>query len=145
MPGSPQTWVRKSACLVDLGGGQCIGGEEFVTHHTPQRGHYENGPRLGIEYEVSVMRGTLTVAEACQRRNRNRPVHPAEVGRAGVRYARVQDLRDAGFAVIHTCGRQGEDNPHVSVVWPDANPLDEQERPWPAPVQAAFAACFTER
>jgi hypothetical protein len=82
------------------------------------------------------------VAEACTRRNRNRVVHPADVMRAGIRHARVRDLRKAGFAVIHTCGRKGEDNPHVSVIWPNANPLDEQERYWPAHVQAAFAACL---
>jgi hypothetical protein len=35
---------------------------------------------------------------------------------AGVRYATAGDLREKGFAVIHTCGRKGEAYGHVSVV-----------------------------
>jgi hypothetical protein len=91
------------------------------------------------------MRGALTRAEACKRRNRNTPAAPADVVRAGVRYTTAGALRGAGFAVIHTCGRKGHDDPHVSVIWPSSNPLDEQERDWPVPVQEAFAACFTEQ
>jgi hypothetical protein len=91
------------------------------------------------------MRGALTTAEASARRNRNRQAAPQDIARAGVRYARAGDLRKAGFAVIHTCGRQGESNGHISVVWPSENPLDQQKRGWPAEVQAGFAACFTEQ
>jgi hypothetical protein len=67
-----------------------------------------------------------------------------DVAAAGVRYGTAGDLRSAGLAVIHTSGRKGESNGHVSVVWPDANPLDEQDPAWPTQVQEAFAACFTE-
>jgi len=73
------------------------------------------------------------------------PAHPADVELAGVRYAMAGDLREKGFAVIHTCGRKGEANGHVSVVWPDTSPLDEADPAWPAPVQEAFASCFTEQ
>jgi hypothetical protein len=140
------TWVRKNACPVDLGGGQCIGDAEILTHHTPERGQYINAPRPEIpEDEVSVMRGALTKADACKQRNRDKPVPPADVARAGIRYATAGGLRERGFAVIHTCCRQGEAYGHVSVIWPDADPLDHQEPGWPAPVQAAFAACFTEQ
>lgn len=97
------------------------------------------------ETEVSVMRGKLTRAEACMQRNGGLPAPPADVERAGVRYAKVGDLREKGFAVIHTCCKKGEGYGHVSVIWPDANPLDEQDRNWSAPVQEAFASCFTEQ
>lgn len=91
------------------------------------------------------MRGALSKAEACQRRNINQPAHSFDVGRAGIRYATAGELRQAGFAVIHTCMRKGEGYGHVSIIWPDADPLDEQERDWPPKVQDAFAACFTEQ
>lgn len=97
-----------------------------------------------MEVELSVMRGRLGKAEACARRNGGRAAAPEDVAAAGVRYGTAGDLRSAGLAVIHTSGRKGEANGHVSVVWPDANPLDEQDPAWPAQVQEAFAACFTE-
>jgi len=62
------------------------------------------------------MRGKLTRTQACQQRNRGVPAHPADVDLAGVRYATAGDLREKGFAVIHTCGRKGEAYGHVSVV-----------------------------
>lgn len=97
------------------------------------------------ETEVSVMRGALTTAQASVQRNGGKPVHPADIGRAGIRYATASALRQRGFAVVHTCGPAGEGYGHVSVVWPDANPLDVQDRDWPVDVQEAFASCFTEQ
>jgi hypothetical protein len=67
------------------------------------------------------------------------------VEQAGVRHARTGDLREKGFAVIHTCGRKGEAYGHVSVVWPDTDPLDQPDPAWPEPVQEVFASCFTEQ
>jgi hypothetical protein len=126
------TWVRKNACPTDLSGGRCIDDGEILTHHTPQSGQYNNAPRPEVlEVELSAMRGKLTKTEACMRRNRGDPVAPQDVARAGVHYATAGDLRRAGFAVVHTPGRKGEGNGHVSIVWPDANPLDEQESAWP--------------
>ena len=85
-----------------------------------------------------------TAYSACMRRNGGRPAHPTDVERAGVRYSTAGALRGAGFAVIHTCGRKGESNGHVSLVWPASSPFDEPDPAWPAHVQKAFAACFTE-
>lgn len=142
---SHMTWVRKYACTTDLNGGQCIADDEVLTHHTSEKGSYNNAPRPEVmEVELSMMRGKLTRAEACLRRNGGRPAHPADVERAGVRYTTAGELRDAGFAVIHTCGRRGESNGHVSLVWPPSSPLDEPDPAWPPHVQKAFAACFTE-
>jgi hypothetical protein len=91
------------------------------------------------------MRGRLTKAKACAQRNRGVPAHPADVEKAGIRYAMGGELRERGFAVIHTCGRKGEAYGHVSVVWPDTDPLDQPDPAWPGPVQEAFASCFTEQ
>jgi hypothetical protein len=144
MSESPPTWVRKNACQKDLSGGPCIADGELLTHHTSQRGRYNDAPRPEVmEVELSMMRGGLTVAEACMRRNGGRPAHPSDVERAGVRYTTAGELRSAGFAVIHTCGRKGEGYGHVSIVWPAANPLDEPDPAWPPDVRKAFAACFT--
>ena len=105
---SHMTWVRKYACTTDLNGGQCIADDEVLTHHTSEKGSYNNAPRPEVmEVELSMMRGKLTKAEACLRRNGGRPAHPADVERVGVRYTTAGELRDAGFAVIHTCGRRG--------------------------------------
>lgn len=142
----PSNWVRKAACPTDLTGGRCIGDGEVLTHHTAVRGRYNNAPRPGFEEdEVSVWRGAISKSEACRRRNRNQPVAPQDVARAGIRRATAGDLRAAGFAVVHTCGtKKGEANGHASVIWPAADPLDLREADWPAEVQASFAACFTE-
>jgi len=145
MSESPPAWVRKYACSTDLSGGQCIADGEVLTHHTSQRGQYNDAPRPEVmEVELSVMRGRLTRVEACMRRNGGRPAHPSDVKRAGVRYTTAGQLRSVGFAVIHTCGRKGEGNGHVSVVWPAANPLDQPDPAWPPHARKAFAACFTE-
>lgn len=144
MPQSSPTWVRKYACPTDRNGGQCIGDDEILTHHAPRRGQYANAPRLGVEVEVSLMRGNVDKPEACARRNRGLPAHPADIAMASVRYTTAGQLRAAGFAIVHTCGRKGEEYGHVSAVWPDTNPLDEPDPQWPAEVQAEFAACFTE-
>lgn len=138
--------MRKAACPTDLAGGQCISNDEVVTHHTKMKGRYDNAPRPDFEEdEVSVSRGAITKTEACMRRNAGNPVPPQDVAQAGIRRARVGDLRAAGFAVIHTCGpKKGEPNGHVSVIWPAATPLDQRDIDWPPKVQAAFAACFTE-
>jgi hypothetical protein len=110
------------------------------------RGQYNNGPRPGFEEdEVSVWRGAISKAEACMLRNGNNPVAPQDVARAGIRRATAGRLREGGFAVIHTCGtKKNESNGHVSVIWPDTQPLDQREDVWPPEVQTAFAACFTE-
>src|ERR1700683_2178350 len=110
-----QSWVRSHACPTDLAGGRCIRDAETLTHHTPECGQYVNGPRSKPdEDEVSVMRGALTKAQACSQRIGGGLAAPTDVAKAGIRYGRVGELRAAGFAVIHTCGRKGESYGHVS-------------------------------
>lgn len=145
MPDSPPSWVRKNACRTDLKGDRCIADEEILTHHTSQKGRYNDAPRPEVmEVELSMMRSQLTVAEACMRRNGGRPAHPSDVERASVRYTTAGKLRSVGFAVIHTCGRKGVSYGHVSAAWPAADPLDKPDPVWPPHVRETFAACFTE-
>ena len=144
---SRDAWVRKSACPTDLAGSQCIRDDEILTHLTNRSGEFDNGPRHlpGFdEDEVSMRRGAILKVEACRLRNGRQLTHPADVARATIRRTTAGDIRRQGFAVIHTCGRAGEANGHVSVIWPDADPLAVRECDWPALVQDAFAACFTE-
>lgn len=143
----PPNWVRSAACPTDLAGGQCIGDDEILTHHAQVKGKYNDGPRPEVkgEDEVSVQRGAISLAEACYRRNRRRPVAPQDIARAGIRRARAETLRRAGFAVIHTPGpKRDESNGHVSVIWPPDDPLNQRAAVWPPEVQEAFRACFTE-
>ena len=147
MQNASANWVRQNACQTDLAGSQCIGATEAVTHHTATKGIYCNAPRpeVAAETDVSVIRGDVSTEEAMRQRNRKRTPAPEDVARGAVRRTTAGELRAAGFAVIHTPGKKrGHENPHVSVIWPDDNPLDLQERNWPADVQDAFAACFTE-
>ena len=90
------------------------------------------------------MRGRLSKPEALALRNRGKPAFPQDLEQGRIRYTTADVLREAGFAVIHTPYKMGEPGHHVSAVWPDKNPLDEHERDWPACVQTAFEACFTE-
>src|SRR5260370_12358377 len=116
------SWVRKSACPIDLAGGQCIQDAEILTHHTYERGHYSNAPRpASREDEVSLMRGSLTKEQACSQRIGGGLAAPTDVASAGIRYAKAGDLRAAGFALVHTCGRKGEGYGHGSAVCPNHN------------------------
>ncbi|GAA0968367.1 hypothetical protein GCM10009555_013630 [Acrocarpospora macrocephala] len=45
--------------------------------------------------------------------------------------------------VVHTTGRIRK-NPHVTVVWPSTDPLNQQIIPWPSEVSVRFDACFNE-
>lgn len=145
MPASRDPYVRDRACPTDSSGGQCIAGHELVTHLTNQRGQFDNGPRHrpGFdEDEVSVRRGAVPKPKMLSGRNRN-PASPPDFARARTRQASAGRLRDAGFAVIHTPGNAGERGSHVSVIWPDTDPLNVRELDWAPEIQAAFAGCFT--
>ena len=139
-----QSYVRKRACVVDRAGGQCIGDEEVLTQHAKVAGEYITARRTSpAEDELSLMRGELTVEQACRQRAGTRAVVQDDIDMAGVRYARAGDLRAAGLAVIHTCGLKGEGYGHVSVAWPASEPLDVQDPDWPPKVQRDFNACCT--
>lgn len=72
---------------------------------------------------------------------RGKAVPPRKLAGAAIRVTTAGRLRAAGFAVVHTPG-DIVNGPHVSIVWPDSNPLDQQTVPWSADVSALFDACF---
>lgn len=141
----PLPFVRKNACEADLAGVRCIRDDEILTNRTDSEGIFRDAPRWPRvpEDEVSAIRGAVGKQVAAQRMGQ--PAHLVDVAKMRIRQAVTGELRLAGFAVIHTPGRKGHGNGHVSIIWPDANPLDEREWDWPAPVRKAFAACFTEQ
>jgi hypothetical protein len=114
-----------------------------LTHHTKTRGRYVNAPRVTTERELSLLRGRLTVQEATSYRVRRGGPKALEaaVRRSDVRYTTAGQLREAGFAVVHTPGRT-VGGAHISVVWPSDDPLVRQDIPWPDEVAGRFDSCF---
>jgi hypothetical protein len=117
--------------------------DEMILTQQTWNGEYRSGPREDREKDLSMLRGELSLVEACEYVNVRGPLTEARVARAGVRYTTAGRLRAKGLAVVHTPGKI-KDGPHVSVVWPDDNPLDNQVAPWPPGVSAGFEACFNE-
>jgi hypothetical protein len=143
MPALEPHYVQDAACRCGLPPEECIPGDMVLTQQTWTAGTYRDGPREGIETEVSMLRGRWTVKDACEYvRPSAKPLSEAKLARADVRYTTAQQLRDAGFAVVHTPGKKFPNGPHVSIVWPNENPLQNQTVPWPPKVSTAFAACF---
>ena len=122
---------------------QCITDGEELTHHTKNAGEFLNAPRIETEREVSLLRGRLTTEEATRYRVRRggEAAVKAALERSDVRHTTAGQLRQAGFAVVHTPGRR-INGPHVSVVWPAGDPLARQDIPWPDSVEARFTKCF---
>ncbi|MFF4990754.1 hypothetical protein ACFY19_26470 [Streptosporangium saharense] len=122
----------------------CIADEMVLTHHTFDSGKYLNAPRYEMGREISLISGRLSVEEAS--RYRRRLVTVKDLQMADVRHTSAGRLREEGFAVVHTptrvtrgCGSVGE---HVSVIWPDRDPIVHQDIPWPPEVTKSFTECF---
>jgi hypothetical protein len=115
----------------------------ILTQQTWRDGEFRNGPREAIETDLSMLCGEMSVLEACEYVNFRGPLTEARLARAGVRYTSAGKLRGKGLAVVHTPGRI-KDSPHVSVVWPDDDPLETQVAPWPPGVSEDFEACFND-
>lgn len=115
----------------------------ILTQQTWSDGEFRRGPRAYRETDVSMLRGRLSTLEACEYASVRGPLTEAALARAGVRYTTAGRLREKGLAVIHSPGKI-KDGPHVSVVWPDDNPLETQVAPWPPGVSELFEACFND-
>lgn len=135
-------FVAKRACRCGPPPEECVGDDEILTHYG-HNGEFTPAPRESVqEREVSVLRGPYTAHEAA-RQVRGSRLSDAERSAASARYAHAGDLRDKGFAVVHTPGRVR--NPgHVSIVWPADDPLNRQDIPWPQDVVTAFNGCFND-
>ena len=117
------------------------------THLTQQSWNvaaFRNKPRIERERDVSMLiGGDWTIEAACAYVSVGQSLSPRKLERAGLRHTTAGRIRGAGFAVVHTPGAI-KDGPHVSIVWPDTNPLERQDIPWPDEVSARFDACFNE-
>jgi len=131
------SWLWRAACRCGPDPSSCLNNDEIVTQWAPETGEFRRRPRPEMEVEVSVLRGRLSAISAAER------IRVAEKKRTNsrVRYARVGDLREAGFAVVHTPGRVAG-GVHCSVVFPSFDPLVEQAIPWPDKVSDEFDRCF---
>jgi len=139
-------FVRTRACRCGDSPVTCIDDEEPLTQYAASptsvriqpREVLQNGTR---ELSMSLLRGRLSVIE-CFRHVVGRLPTPTERQKVMARYTDAGSLRRVGFAVVHTPTRALKI--HVSVVWPDVDPLDRQDTPWPDGVPERFNECFTE-
>jgi hypothetical protein len=124
---------------------RCIRDDEVLTQlRFPNQPDYHNQLREYVsERELSLVRGSMPVAEALRAATGRRWV-PQQVAAAAVRVIEAGVLRTAGFAVVHTSmkGTKVASPTHVSVVWPDSDPLDYQAVPWPSEAVDAWQSCF---
>lgn len=135
-------WVAVNACLDRPSPVRCIRDDEVLTQHTWRDGDFIDAPRE-TEKELSLLRGDVSVADACAYRSRLSKIPASKIAKAGRRQTTAGKIRAAGLAVVHTPGRV-EGGPHVSVIWPPDDPIERQVTPWPGDVPKAFAACFNE-
>jgi hypothetical protein len=134
-------YVRAAACTCGPPPEQCVSDDEILTQHSWKLGSFADAPR-STELEQSMLRGVVTVADACSYRSGGVRVTANRIERAGCRQTTAGKLRAAGFAVVHTPGTKIKNGIHVSIVWPPDDPLDTQRTPWPPEVSERFAACF---
>lgn len=139
------SWVAANVCEDLPSPEQCIEDDEILTQHTWRDGDFINESRE-IETELSMLRGDLSVAEACVYRSSRSKISAARLARASRRQTTAGKIRAAGLAVVHTPGPEEKDmgGMHVSIVWPPGDPVNRQVTPWPAEAPKAFAACFNE-
>ena len=134
--------VKDNVCQDPPSPNKCIQDEELLTQHTWNAGSFIDEPR-STEDELSMLRGDISVVDACAYRSPYAKVSAAKLARAGVRQTTAGKVRSTGLAVVHTPGRF-RNGIHVSIVWPADDPIETQVTPWPADVSQAFAACFNE-
>jgi hypothetical protein len=141
--------VRQMACLdgpSEEYAVRCVQDEEVLTQlRWPGRAPFRDQLRTQrSEREASLLRGSMDAAQAIRTCRPGRPATRSELETAAVREVLALSLRQAGFAVVHT-SRRGTRAPsplHVSAIWPDSDPLDYQEVPWPPEAVEAWRACF---
>lgn len=143
MVGDGPSFVEANACGCGAPADQCIQDDELLTQHTWHAGTFNDEPRES-ERDLSMLRGDISVAEACDYRSSAVRVSAAKIARAGRRQTTAGKIRAAGLAVVHTPGKRIKNGLHVSIVWPPHDPIHVQQTPWPPDVSTSFAACFNE-
>lgn len=136
-------YVANRACRCGPPPEECVGDDELLTQHTWVDGEFIDEPRES-EKDLSMLRGDVSVEECCTFRSPIYGAAPAKVAASGRRVAAAGKIRAAGLAVVHTPGPKTPKGLHVSIVWPQGNPIQAQKAPWPTRVSEAFKACFNE-
>jgi hypothetical protein len=122
----------------------CVPDDTVLTQFGRKPELFRNAPRVDRELGVSLLMGEQTVEEALRYVLQGNPPTRRQLSQAVTRLTGAGQLRNAGFAVVHTPGRVRH-GIHVSVVWPGEDPLNRQDIPWPGPVSGAFDSCFSEK
>lgn len=119
----------------------CIPNDAWVTQWYFVASGPTGAPRpRDDDHAVSVTLGKMTGAEAFMDSVGYEP-SSKQAKALRERHAEVVDLRAAGFAVVHTPGYV-TDRPHVSIVYPDTDPITTQTHDWPASSRIKFDNCF---
>jgi hypothetical protein len=134
--------IRRAACKCGPPPDQCVPDEAFLTQHA-YNGKFRRAPRIEREVDVSLLVGNdWSEASATRYILREREPSERQLAETTLRQTTAGALRRVGFAVVHTPGKI-KTKPHVSVIWPNSDPLVRQQVPWPPGVSDRFDACFT--
>jgi hypothetical protein len=141
--GGDPGYVRRAACRCGPSPDECVSDDTLLSQHAPKAGKFRNAPRVEREVEVSLLLGEWSVEDATRYVLMGNPPTRGQLSRAAMRLTSAGKLRRAGFAVVHTPGRI-KGGPHVSVIWPANDPLNDARVPWPPEVSERFDSCFNE-
>lgn len=140
--GEQSNHVQRSACRCGPAPERCVPDDGVLTQLGWAGKPFRNQPRIERELGLSVLRGTVSVEDA-ERYVLPRPPTSEQLKKGRVRRTTAGILRRAGFGVVHTPGpvRSGV---HCTITWPDTDPVNAPEVPWPAQVSKRFDSCFNE-
>ena len=113
----------------------------MLTQHGWVASPFRNQPRIERELGLSVLYGSISLEEATQYVLQGEPPTERQLTKSRIRRATAAQLRQKGFAVVHTPGRITA-SVHCTVVWPDDEPLEAPQAPWPGDVSELFDSCF---
>jgi hypothetical protein len=132
---------RRRTCGCGLPPDQCIPDETVLVQYTFNSAEFRNKPRMDRETSMSMLLAEgWTLAQVSEYVRRSPPT-AAILERSGMRETSAGAFRKKGFAVVHTPGRMLPPV-HVSIVWPDEDPLNKHIAAWPEPVSDDFDSCF---
>src|SRR5712664_2930870 len=139
----PTNHVKRAACRCGPPPEQCVTDGEVLTQHGWQDSPFRAQPRIERELGLSVLRGAISAREVTQYVLQGKEPTDRQLAKARIRQTTAVELRLAGFAVVHTPGRV-LDSAHCTVAWPDRDPLEAPEVPWPPDVSERFDSCFNK-
>lgn len=140
--GRPPNHVQRSACRCGPPPERCVPDDEQLTQLGWIDKPYRNQPRIERELGLSVLRGIVSVEDAVRYVLSRSPTR-GQLRKGRVRHTTAMTLRRAGFGVVHTPGPVRRDE-HCTITWPDTDPINAPDVPWPTQVSDRFDSCFNE-